>query len=160
MFPVVKSQNFTTSDHIWLQAGLRCSSSVHIWRKIRFKREDFLNFIVPIWKMTNPNRNISSMSKSNVTVYCNKRCRNKRRKGFSICKQLQTLPNHLLHIHKPFQKPLYIPQISLFQAFIRQISNPFIVRFLFRTFKVPLSPFYPIIPRTRQMVCKSRSAFY
>jgi hypothetical protein len=55
-----------------------------------------------------------------------KRCYNKRKKYFSICNQLQTLPNRLLHIHKPLYKSLYKPQISLFQGFMWRVSNPFI----------------------------------
>ena len=42
-----------------------------------------------------------------------KKCRNKRKKGFSICNQLQTLPNPLLHTHKLLHKYPYIRQKSL-----------------------------------------------
>ena len=91
--------------------------------------------------------------------HCKKRCFKKRKKGFSICNQQRTLPNRLLHTHKPLHKPPYIPQISLFQGFIRCLSNPFIVCFVFRTFKVPLSPFYPVTPHRRRMFCKAEAIF-
>ena len=52
-----------------------------------------------------------------------KRCRNERKKGFSICNQLRTLPNRSCHVNKPFYKPFYIPQNTPLERVYFKVSE-------------------------------------